>query len=139
MMVAGAQTNASVPAVWVLPPKRASASLARQRLSALMATHPQEETDDAVLATSELVTNAIVHGEGVVTVHVWHGSTVVRVEVTDQGEATPVPRYGHHDAADSGRGLMIVDMLATRWGVLPSAGGPGKTVWFELRSLRPPL
>jgi serine/threonine-protein kinase RsbW len=102
-----------------------------------MATHAQDQADDAVLATSELVTNAIVHGEGAVTVHVWYGSTVLRVEVTDQGEATPVARHDHHDAADSGRGLMIVDMLATSWGVLPRAGGPGKTVWFELENLRP--
>jgi anti-sigma regulatory factor (Ser/Thr protein kinase) len=116
----------------VLPSEPASVGLARLRLGSLMASHPHAQMDDAVLATSELVTNAIVHGKGAVTVDVLHGLTVLRVEVTDQGEATPLPRYDAHHSADSGRGLMMVDVLATRWGVLPRAGAAGTTVWFEM-------
>jgi anti-sigma regulatory factor (Ser/Thr protein kinase) len=132
MTVTGAHTNASIHVVWELPSEPASVGLARRRLVSLMATHPQAQTDDAVLATSELVTNAIVHGDGAVTVHVLQGLTVLRVEVTDQGEATPLPRYDVHDSVDSGRGLMMVDVLATTWGVLPRASAPGTTVWFEM-------
>jgi anti-sigma regulatory factor (Ser/Thr protein kinase) len=103
MTVTGAHTNASIHVVWVLPSEPASVSLARRQLGSLMATHPHAQMDDAVLATSELVTNAIVHGKGAVTVHVLQGMTVLRVEVTDQGEATPLPRYDAHHSADSGR------------------------------------
>ena len=54
----------------------------------------------------------------------------LRIEVTDaQGDRLPVLReepYG-----ESGRGLLLVDALADRWGILPGPG-PCKTVWAEL-------
>jgi anti-sigma regulatory factor (Ser/Thr protein kinase) len=117
---------------WSLPPVAESVSAVRHRLSAHLGALPQDVIDDAVLATSEVVTNAILHGEGPVAVTVGHEGGVVRVEVTDAGASVPLPRQGHDDEDDGGRGLWIVDCLATRWGVLPRGPGPGKTVWFEL-------
>ncbi|MFB7596726.1 ATP-binding protein [Streptomyces sp. NPDC056160] len=64
----------------------------------------------------------------------------VRIEVTDtRGErlthraAAPVPG---DEPRDSGRGLVLVDALADRWGWTPRAdGGPGETVWAQCTAL----
>ncbi len=53
----------------------------------------------------------------------------MRVEVADHDPALPVQQHPPAEAV-TGRGLLIVDALATRWGVEPAADG--KTVWFEL-------
>ncbi len=89
---------------------------------------------DVQLCASELVTNVIQHlGEGVpVTVRVSRddgGRT--RLEVTDPDpRVLPVLRAAVDVDAESGRGLALLDALASRWGV---THGPGdKTVWCEL-------
>ncbi len=90
-----------------------------------------------VLLTSELVTNAVVHGLGPVQLMLIDDGLRLRVEVSDaETESLPLaPRWpGQMDA--SGRGLLIVDRLADRWGTRPRRTPPGKIVWFELR--RPP-
>jgi len=90
--------------------------------------------DEAVLLTSELVTNAITHTAsgrgGKVTVTVYRDDTRVRVEVRDDGsDEIPVVRP-HDDARDSGYGLGLVELMAHRWG---HRGGPrGRIVWFML-------
>jgi anti-sigma regulatory factor (Ser/Thr protein kinase) len=90
--------------------------------------HPQQET--AVLLASELVTNGVVHGAGNVTVMVLRTTDAVRVEVTDSGTAGR-PRVRPRDAdAENGRGLLLVDCLAARWG--HARAETGLTTWFEL-------
>jgi anti-sigma regulatory factor (Ser/Thr protein kinase) len=95
---------------------------------------PSEILHDALLLVSELVTNAVRHGAAPISVHfisVCDGT--VRVEVHDAGDGIPVPTTP--EAVDvGGRGLLIVAALASRWGVTPSASGPGKATWFELGS-----
>jgi serine/threonine-protein kinase RsbW len=90
--------------------------------------------DDAVLLTSELATNAIVHtvsGKGgMFTVIVYRANTWVRVEVHDGGSADNPAVPSQADAAESGRGLMVLERLAGRWG--HAAGPGGRVVWFEL-------
>ncbi|MFJ6657624.1 ATP-binding protein [Streptomyces sp. NPDC091377] len=55
----------------------------------------------------------------------------LRIELTDtQGHLLPKLDTAAEDA-ESGRGLMLVDALATRWGV-SSAPYPKKTVWAEV-------
>ncbi|MCW5251584.1 MULTISPECIES: ATP-binding protein [unclassified Streptomyces] len=91
------------------------------------------DCSDVQLCVSELLTNVITHiGEGTpVTVRL--GSTAeggVRVEVTDPGRHSwLVPRRPSGDD-EGGRGLLLVDALAVRWGV--DQGPEGKTVWCEL-------
>lgn len=85
--------------------------------------------DVSVLLVNELVANAIVHGEGSISFSLEIGAGGVRVAVTDEGEELPVLRASS-PTAEGGRGLSIVDTLATRWGVDPE--GRGKSVWFEL-------
>jgi anti-sigma regulatory factor (Ser/Thr protein kinase) len=119
--------------VWVLPSEPASVPLVRERLRELRSEMAADHLDDALLATSEVVTNAVLHGDGSVTVRVWVDGTVVRVEVADGGSAVPRPSADlGGDQAEDGRGLFIVDAVTTRWGVTPEHPGPGKTVWFEL-------
>jgi anti-sigma regulatory factor (Ser/Thr protein kinase) len=82
------------------------------------------------LLTSEVVTNAIVHGGSGPQLVVQLGDGVVRVAVRDMSPELPVRRLGRIDDS-SGRGVVIVEELATAWGVEPDRGG-GKQVWFEV-------
>ncbi len=115
---------------------------ARAFVRAFLDAHPL--ATDAELITSEYVTNAIRHtssGEGGV-IHLTVASTprAVRIEVTDHGRASsspdagagPPPRpAGTSGEDENGRGLLIVDYLATRWGHFGVSGGP-VTAWAEL-------
>ncbi len=88
-----------------------------------------ECADAAVLMTSELVTNAVLHGTGDVRLAVEAGDDNLRVEVTDDERRRPtLPSID--DDAEGGRGLFIVDALASAWGVQDVPGG--KVVWFEI-------
>ena len=49
------------------------------------------------------MTNAIVHGEGAVASTLWTGPVAFRVEVSDNGEATPEPRQDHQEDDATGR------------------------------------
>lgn len=84
------------------------------------------------LLTSELVTNAIVHAGGPVSIRVSGDCEHVRVAVADPSTARPHKRRSTETAL-TGRGLGLVDRLAERWGADVAADGSGKVVWFELR------
>lgn len=92
---------------------------------------------DAVLLVSELVCNAVMHARTAILLHVTVKDTVtsgaaegVRVEVDDG--SPQLPRWSPStDDMISGRGLTLVNSLATTWGAQPLPIG-GKTVWFEL-------
>jgi anti-sigma regulatory factor (Ser/Thr protein kinase) len=84
---------------------------------------------DAVLLTSELVTNSIRHARTEVTVTIAVADGVVEVGVGDRSPSLPQRRLaGAH--AEDGRGLPLVDLVSTEWGVAASASG--KQVWFRL-------
>jgi hypothetical protein len=81
------------------------------------------------LVATELVTNAIVHGESRVTVQIAATGTGVRLSVGDTSSALPaLGRASAHRS--SGRGLTIVSRLASSWGAEATIGG--KVVWAEL-------
>lgn len=85
--------------------------------------------DSALLCTSELVTNALVHGRSDVRLVVRSSPRRLRIEVGDDNSRHPHLQPVDDGALD-GRGLFIVDLLASRWGVRDDA--IGKVVWFEL-------
>jgi anti-sigma regulatory factor (Ser/Thr protein kinase) len=125
----------------VLPADPASTRGGRRHVAARCREHqvPQGVADEAVLITSELVTNAVLHGRSAVAVTVVVTTTaaggVLRVAVDDDNSRHPAVKEEDAAALD-GRGLHIVDALADRWGV--SDRGVGKTVWFEIVFTAPP-
>ena len=99
----------------------------------------------AELLTSELVGNAIGACAGdrppaSVEVALTACRGRLLVEVTDPDPRPPVPREPGMDE-EGGRGLMLVDCLADRWGHRPVRGADGrpggKTVWFEIAAAAP--
>jgi anti-sigma regulatory factor (Ser/Thr protein kinase) len=87
------------------------------------------ELDVATLLTSELLTNAVIHAHSDIGLHLHCDGERVRVEVSDESDTEPVLLCRDIEALN-GRGLHLVDEMATDWGVRPAA--VGKTVWFEL-------
>lgn len=87
--------------------------------------------EETLLCISELVTNAVVHAGSAVHLELHCGEGVLRVDVRDVGQAPLAPARPAAGVEDThGRGLMMVDAVADRWGVV--ADGDGKVVWFEI-------
>lgn len=86
--------------------------------------------ETAELLTDELVTNAIVHAHSKSYLFIRALRDIVRVEVTDPDDHLPAMAAPEADAV-AGRGLVIVNGLASAWGIERATDG-GKTVWFEL-------
>jgi serine phosphatase RsbU (regulator of sigma subunit)/anti-sigma regulatory factor (Ser/Thr protein kinase) len=84
-------------------------------------------SDTVELLVSELVTNALVHGVGQISLRLIRASTLL-CEVRDDGKELPYLRSAD-DNAESGRGLQLVSFLAERWGNRRTENG--KVVWFE--------
>jgi hypothetical protein len=121
------------------------------------------DVDTALLITSELVTNAVLHGGGPVTMAVRSAAGHLRVDVQDASPIMPVPpaavddaRYSGPDSggksavddddsrggealaiddigAETGRGLVLVDALSTGWGCYRTPAG--KAVYFILATV----
>ncbi|MER7954327.1 SpoIIE family protein phosphatase [Streptomyces sp. NPDC096030] len=93
----------------------------------------EDQLDSAVLMVSEMVTNVLIHTDGdallVVEVTCTGESRRLRVEVSDGSDELPHKRHPG-EMASSGRGLVLMEMLADAWGVDPR--GEGKSIWFEL-------
>ena len=81
------------------------------------------------MCLSEVVTNAVLHAGPPIQVSGDLVDTKVRVEVSDGSKAAPLQRKPVH-TSPTGRGLNLLDMLASAWGV--EVTGSGKTVWFEI-------
>jgi anti-sigma regulatory factor (Ser/Thr protein kinase) len=96
---------------------------------------PASQLRVAHLLTTEVVTNAVVHGTGQVGLRVISGEGVLRVEVIDESPDLPVPVPLADPRRRGGRGLHIIAAMAAAWGVEPHADAAGKTVWFELRRM----
>ena len=85
--------------------------------------------DDAVLVTDELVSNANRHGDAprACRLGLRDGGRSLLIEVDDSSPRQPRIRPPH---TGGGRGLVLVDRLATSWGVRNQSGD--KTVWAEM-------
>ena len=90
---------------------------------------PVEVIEDVMLLVSELVTNAVLHAKTAVRVRAW--AEVGRVTVA-VGDNDPLhgPRWSDRGPmATSGRGMRLVDLLASSWGI--EVRETSKFVWFE--------
>jgi DNA-binding NarL/FixJ family response regulator len=85
--------------------------------------------DSALLLTSELITNSLLHAQSSTHLHLSFNDGVLRVEVADRGGGNLALQEQDVNAT-SGRGLFLVESLARAWGT--SASRDGRTVWFEL-------
>jgi serine phosphatase RsbU (regulator of sigma subunit)/anti-sigma regulatory factor (Ser/Thr protein kinase) len=92
-----------------------------------------EQADSAVLMLSELVTNVLVHTDGdalaIAEIAGERGKRRLRVDVADPSDELP-HRRDPGEMASSGRGLLLMELLADAWGVDPR--GEGKSIWFEV-------
>ncbi|MFG2652833.1 SpoIIE family protein phosphatase [Streptomyces sp. NPDC048436] len=92
-----------------------------------------DQVDSAVLMVSEMITNVLVHTDGdallVAEVIGEPGARRLRAEVADGSDDLPHKRHPG-ELASSGRGLVLMELLADEWGVDPR--GEGKCIWFEL-------
>ncbi|KUJ64157.1 hypothetical protein ACZ90_61215 [Streptomyces albus subsp. albus] len=95
---------------------------------------PSDLAETAELLLSELVTNAVRHGRvprgREIGVRSALSGGELRVEVADVSDSQPQMRESG-DGDERGRGLLLVDSLADKWGV-SRRGVIGKTVWFVL-------
>ncbi|MFE0731205.1 SpoIIE family protein phosphatase [Streptomyces antibioticus] len=99
--------------------------------AAVRAWGARDHADEIELVADELITNALMHTEGaaIVTLRAFTGADRrLRVEVEDSSSALPRRREAGESGV-SGRGLLLVDLLADVWGV--EARGGGKCVWCE--------
>jgi serine/threonine-protein kinase RsbW len=114
----------------------ASVRTVRERLRAELASQcPPARIEDARMVVSELVANSLRYARPLAGHTIAVGWTVrpdaLRLSVTDGGSLTTAPKTRPAgDLATGGRGLMIVESLAQRWGV--ESEGDGTTVWAEL-------
>ncbi len=119
----------------VLPAQPSSVREARHVVGRYAVLHGADEStqDAARLLVSETVTNALVHGcessPGEVSLRMSVGGNRLRVEVGDDASTVPCRREVSPDD-EGGRGLALLDTVATAWGCQPT--GRGKNVWFEL-------
>jgi DNA-binding NarL/FixJ family response regulator len=111
-----------------------SASHARRFVDQVLSQwHCEDLLDDVQLLVSELVTNAVVHAGSDVEVAVRLLSDSVRIEVVDRAPVAALKPSEPGDDDESGRGLLLVETLASAWGVEPMEHG--KSVWFEVPRL----
>ncbi|MBD0674545.1 ATP-binding protein [Streptomyces sp. CBMA156] len=125
-----------VPLDWGVPLDGAAVPPARRLVVSIVRSWGVALSGDSLqeleLCASEVIANALEHGEARCTVTVRRARDRLRVEVSD-----PRPTFDRPAAvpeATGGRGLLLVDALAHAWGWHPA--GTGKVVWFEF--LEPP-
>ncbi|GAQ67863.1 ATP-binding protein [Streptomyces scabiei] len=135
-----AENSSSNEVTFRLPRSRQSVPRSRAALHAVLGGWgvSQDTLESAELVLSELVTNALrvpVPRDRQVGVRIARSSAdgLLRLEVSDAGAGKPEVRVPD-DEETGGRGLLLVEAMAHRWGVEEREGGIGKTVWAELKA-----
>ena len=90
---------------------------------------PQAMLDDLALVLTELVSNAVDAGARSIQVALTEPPPHLHVAVTDDAQGVPVLRAASWQD-HRGRGLAIIEAIATSWGYTPGDGS--KTVWAKL-------
>ena len=118
-----------------LPAEAGSARSARQFVSGTLADWGCDAVEDTViLLVSELVTNAVLHARSALTIQLDKTGDDLRVAVADGSTVVPRPRRYSLDAA-TGRGLGLVELMSSRWGITPTT--EGKEIWFVVSTTDP--
>jgi anti-sigma regulatory factor (Ser/Thr protein kinase) len=112
------------------PATPASAGLARRFVESVLAASDLDHLAyTATMLVSELVANAVLHTGTTLEVVVLPEPDRVRVEVHDGSPQLPIRKH-YSNMSGTGRGLLLVERIATDWGSDRTA--EGKLVWFEL-------
>jgi anti-sigma regulatory factor (Ser/Thr protein kinase) len=91
---------------------------------------PEPVIGAAILCTSELTTNALLHAGTPAQVHIDLSAERLLVSVADTGTRGSVTRARTDALSSRGRGLGLIEELSDAWGTDPSVRG--STVWFEM-------
>lgn len=120
--------------IWVKPDAEGVRS-ARGDTSRQLARLGVRDADHDVLLVlvSELLTNALMHGEPPIMLSIGRSGQACRIEVADASGTMPALRT--RDVTRGGHGLHLVNQLASSWGVETTAHG--KYVWLELHDVLP--
>ncbi|TWV57068.1 SpoIIE family protein phosphatase [Streptomyces misionensis] len=113
-----------------LPPAPKSAAVARHFARSALGEVAPGLRATAELLVGELVTNAVIHARGEVEVRVWAAEGRVHARISDPRPDRGLVPHDRRPYAGTGRGLSLVEELATSYGV--HSGEDHKTVWFEL-------
>ena len=113
-----------------LPGRSSSVPEARHFVETALATWaPSDLTWEAAVCVTELAGNCALHAKTDFTIRLEMSDTALRIEVSDGSRRTPTLR-DHGSNATTGRGLRLLQNIASRWGVEVNPGG--KTVWLTL-------
>jgi anti-sigma regulatory factor (Ser/Thr protein kinase) len=115
------------------PNAASSVAKARAYVADVLIQQPRETIDAAVLLVSELATNSVRHAHTGFSVEVAIESEEIRIEISDDGTGDPAIQ-SPNPTDPSGRGLQIVKLLSSEWGVSAAPSRRGKSVWFTLRA-----
>ncbi|WP_269287643.1 MULTISPECIES: ATP-binding protein [Streptomyces] len=119
---------------WPLPRTPTACRQARSALRQVLRQWGMEHfTDTAELLVSELVTNAVRYAPGPIHLTA-RGGHALRCHIDDGSRLLPRLHNARPDD-EFGRGLALVDQLASDWGV--DLTDCGKSVWFELKGAKP--
>jgi anti-sigma regulatory factor (Ser/Thr protein kinase) len=91
---------------------------------------PEQVIGAAILCTSELTTNALLHAGTPAQVHVDLSAERLLVSVADTGTRGSVIKANTDTLSSRGRGLGLIEELSDTWGTDPTVRG--STVWFEM-------
>jgi len=121
-----------------LPADRRAPGAAREIVRAALAEAELTEVmNEALLLTTELTTNGVVHAGTDIDLEVVADREELTVTVTDFAEGLPTRITPNGvEIAEGGRGMLLVDHFATSWGTTHYPHGKG--VWFRLTRGRPP-
>ncbi|MFE0516347.1 SpoIIE family protein phosphatase [Streptomyces sp. NPDC058964] len=126
-----ARTHALSPdrvASWEIPTDPSAVHVVRNNVARQLSVWGLEEVAFTTeLIASELVTNAIRHAYGPISLRLIHERALI-CEVSDASHTAPHLRRAL-STDEGGRGLFLVAQLAQRWGTRHEAGG--KTIWTE--------
>ncbi|MET8908213.1 ATP-binding protein [Micromonospora sp. NPDC004551] len=117
-----------------LPPGVHAPAVARRRLTGVLlgwGFRDEVWLEQAALIVSELVTNAVRHGGGCLSLAAEAHDTRVLLSVADGSSVAPRQRTPDDNG---GRGLPVIEALSAQWGVREHQGG--KQVWVELAPYR---
>jgi anti-sigma regulatory factor (Ser/Thr protein kinase) len=114
-----------------ISPGRDAPGIARAAVHAFLEENGASDGDAAQLVASELVTNAVVHAGTLIDLTLRLVPPLLHIAVRDTGTGKVRIREMVDESAESGRGLLLVDALATAWGSLVPKNG--KVVWATVR------